>query len=49
MIELPEPITRYFDGSNAHDSDAYAACFADDAVVRDERHVFVGFVGLALR
>ena len=38
MIELPEPIRRYFDGSNAHDPDACAACFTDDAIVRDERH-----------
>jgi ketosteroid isomerase-like protein len=46
MIELPEPIRRYFDGSNAHDPDACAACFADDAIVRDERqeHRGVGAV-----
>jgi ketosteroid isomerase-like protein len=36
LIELPAPIAAYIAGSNAHDPDACAACFADDAVVRDE-------------
>jgi uncharacterized protein (TIGR02246 family) len=35
-IELPTAIAAYFAGSNAHDADACAACFTDDAVVRDE-------------
>ncbi len=35
-IELPKPIAVYIAGSNAHDADACAACFTDDAVVRDE-------------
>jgi len=34
--ELPRAIEAYIAGSNAHDADACAACFADDAVVRDE-------------
>jgi hypothetical protein len=34
--ELPKAITAYIEGSNAHDADACAPCFADDAVVRDE-------------
>ena len=33
---LPNPIRAYFAGANAHDADACAACFAEDAVVRDE-------------
>jgi ketosteroid isomerase-like protein len=36
MIELPKPIEAYIVGSNAHDADACAACFAEDAIVRDE-------------
>ena len=34
--ELPAPIAAYIAGSNAHDPGACAACFTDDAVVRDE-------------
>lgn len=34
--ELPRSIADYITGSNAHDPDACAACFADDAVVIDE-------------
>jgi hypothetical protein len=36
MVELTEPIEAYINGSNAHDADACAAFFADDAIVRDE-------------
>jgi len=36
MVELPKPIEAYIVGSNAHDADACAACFTDDAIVRDE-------------
>jgi hypothetical protein len=34
--ELSKPIAAYIAGANAHDPDACAACFTDDAVVRDE-------------
>jgi ketosteroid isomerase-like protein len=33
---LPRPIQSYVDASNAHDVKSILACFADDAVVRDE-------------
>jgi hypothetical protein len=36
MVALPKPIEAYIVGSNAHDPDACAGCFADDAIVRDE-------------
>jgi ketosteroid isomerase-like protein len=36
MVELPKPIAAYIAASNAHDAAACAACFADDAIVRDE-------------
>ncbi len=35
-MELPEPIAACIAGSNAHDAGTCAACFTDDAVVRDE-------------
>lgn len=35
-MNLPAIILRYIDGSNAHDVKSILACFADDAVVRDE-------------
>jgi hypothetical protein len=34
--ELTAPIGAYIAGSNAHDATACAACFTDDAIVRDE-------------
>jgi ketosteroid isomerase-like protein len=34
--KLPKPIADYFQAANAHNSDAVAAAFADDAVVVDE-------------
>ena len=35
-LKLPEPLGEYFAAANAHDADRVAACFAEDAVVRDE-------------
>ena len=35
-LDLPPPLIAYFDATNAHDADALAALFADDAVIRDE-------------
>jgi hypothetical protein len=34
--ELPPIITAYFAGTNAHDIEACAACFSENASVRDE-------------
>jgi len=42
MSELPKPIATYIVASNAHDADACAACFTDDAVVLDERREMRG-------
>jgi ketosteroid isomerase-like protein len=36
MVELPKAIAAYIAASNAHDADACAACFTEDAIVRDE-------------
>jgi hypothetical protein len=41
-LDLPEILRRYFDAQNAHDIDAMVACFAPNAVVRDEGHTHVG-------
>ena len=35
-IQLPQPLSKYFEASNAHDSDALVACFDADATVHDE-------------
>jgi hypothetical protein len=34
--KLPHPLPAYFKAANAHDIEASVACFADDAIVRDE-------------
>ena len=44
--ELPEAIAAYFAGSNAHDADACAACFTDDAFVLDENRERQGITAI---
>ena len=44
--ELPKSIADYIAGSNAHDPDACAACFTDDAVVIDEGRERKGFADI---
>jgi hypothetical protein len=34
--KFPHPLPAYFAAANAHEIDATVACFADDAIVRDE-------------
>ncbi len=41
-MTLPKPIAEYFTAANSGDADRVAACFAEDAVVRDEGHVRQG-------
>ena len=36
MTDLEPPLLRYFEATNAHDADAVASLFADDALVHDE-------------
>jgi ketosteroid isomerase-like protein len=36
MVKLPKLLAEYFAAANADDSDRVAACFAEDAIVRDE-------------
>ena len=39
---LPPLLAAMVTAHNAHDVPAFAACFSEDAVVRDEGHVHVG-------
>jgi SnoaL-like protein len=45
-VDLPEPIAAYFAVENGHDTGALARCFAEHAVVRDERHTFKGLADI---
>jgi hypothetical protein len=42
LLELPPIVQKYMDASNAHDVKAILACFADDAVIRDENETYRG-------
>ncbi len=39
---VPEVIQRYFDATNAKDSEALVACFAADGVATDEGKTYTG-------
>ena len=39
---VPDVIQRYFDATNARDSEALVACFAEDAVATDEGRTYTG-------
>jgi ketosteroid isomerase-like protein len=41
-IHVPSPIAAYIKAENAHDAQAVAACFTDEAVVRDEGKTIEG-------
>jgi hypothetical protein len=41
-VHLPSVLDRYFEAQNAHDIEAMVACFAPNAVVRDEGRDIVG-------
>jgi hypothetical protein len=41
-FELPLPLSEYFAAANARDAERVANCFAEDAVVRDERREIRG-------
>ena len=42
LLDLPDPLPRYFAAQNALDADLMTACFAPDAIVRDEGGTYVG-------
>lgn len=41
-LSLPDSISTYFEISNGADTARLASCFAQDAVVVDERHTYHG-------
>ena len=45
-VSLPPIIQRYVDASNAHDVKSILACFADEAVVRDENETRRGKIDI---
>lgn len=45
-IELTPLLTRFVSHMNNHDSGAFTACFADDAVVEDEGQTYQGRVAI---
>ena len=45
-MKLPSPIQHYIDASNAHDVKSILACFASDAVVRDENATHRGKIDI---
>ena len=45
-INLPAPIAGYFAAENSDDSEALTACFAPDAVVRDEGRRIQGIAAI---
>lgn len=47
MEKLPTVLSTYFEASNAQDTDAYVACFRDDAKVEDENHTYQGHEQIA--
>ena len=45
-IILPPVIQRYINANNAHDVKSILACFADDAVIRDENETHRGKIDI---
>lgn len=41
-LTLPPPLAVMLAAHNAHDSEAFTACFAEDAVVRDDGRMYFG-------
>lgn len=47
MVELPEPVQRMIDATNAGDSDAFVDAFAEDGVILDWGKPFEGREAIA--
>ena len=45
-VDLPKPIALYIAAENSGDTEALAQCFAEHAVVRDERRTIVGLAAI---
>lgn len=46
QTNVPDPIRRMFDATNAADPDAFVACFTDDAYLEDLGRSFEGHDGI---
>jgi SnoaL-like domain len=46
-LHLPKPIELFMSSENSHDPNAIAACFAPDAIVRDEGRTRTGLNEIA--
>lgn len=44
--KLPQSIKTYFRAANAHDSTSLVDCFAEEAVVHDEGHIYRGLAAI---
>ena len=44
--DIPDPIRRMIEATNAADSDAFVACFTDDAYLEDWGRTFEGHDGI---
>lgn len=42
LPDLPQPVANYLVAERAKDADKLADCFAEDGVVKDERHEYRG-------
>ena len=45
-IQLPPPIALYVQLENAGDTETLSACFAPNAIVRDEDHTYEGLAAI---
>ena|SRR5712664_4208533 len=45
-IQLPPPIAVYLQLENAGDTETLSACFAPNAIVRDEGHTYEGLAAI---
>jgi hypothetical protein len=45
-VDLPKPIALYIAAENSGDTEALAQCFAEHAVVRDEKRTIVGLAAI---
>lgn len=42
VVELPIPIAAYFEADRQKRAEAVSRCFAEDAIVKDEGHIYAG-------
>jgi uncharacterized protein (TIGR02246 family) len=45
-VDLPTPVAIYIAAENSGDAEAFAECFAEDAVVRDEGKTIKGLAAI---